>query len=114
MSADPVVNLFELSDAVRYLLGRPIDDSEFAECNACSCPVSVIYVERLGWLIARCGSCGEKVRSPFKVNEEWLPQLAAEVRWNTAIDEYEKQFLVGGGLTCGSARGVGNEDAVSD
>jgi hypothetical protein len=30
MSADPVVNLFELSDAVRYLLGRPIDDSEFA------------------------------------------------------------------------------------
>ena len=60
MSADPVVNLFELSDAVRYLLGRPIDDSEFAECNACSCPVSVIYVERWLrcplWLVRREGS----------------------------------------------------------
>jgi hypothetical protein len=83
-----VEDLFKLSDSVRYLLGKEVD---LYECSECCCPLSAFYVERPGRLGVRCAACGAKHRS-VAVDEPWLAEVAAEDRFERAIDEYEKRF----------------------
>jgi hypothetical protein len=90
--ANEIETLFpQLSDDARYLLGREIQPNNW-DCDECGCPVCILYLERPRRMRIRCACCGVKAGWVAADNHAVVHRIAAEDRWDRAINRCEKEL----------------------
>lgn len=80
----------QLSDDARYLLGRKIQLDKW-DCGECGCPLCILYLEDPRRMRIRCASCGVKAGWIAADDHAEVRHIAAEDRWNRAINCCEKE-----------------------